>query len=150
MAPVTDALERTADPLGDDESWQRFRSVEAGVPEMAYQTDTDGIIRYINRQSMQTLRRLEKHMPCRVDELVGQSYDIFHKNPARVRNILSDPRNLPHKAIITYAGEKLSLHATAVYNEAGDFIGVMQTWEDRKSTRLNSSHIPLSRMPSSA
>ena len=23
-------------------------------------------------------------------------------------------------------------------------------WEDRKSTRLNSSHIPLSRMPSSA
>ena len=25
-----------------------------------------------------------------------------------------------------------------------------RVWEDRKSTRLNSSHIPLSRMPSSA
>ena len=25
-----------------------------------------------------------------------------------------------------------------------------EDWEDRKSTRLNSSHIPLSRMPSSA
>ncbi len=91
--------------------------------------DTDGIIRYINRQSMQTLRRLEKHMPCRVDELVGQSYDIFHKDPARQRALLTDPRNLPHKAIITYAGEKLSLHATAVYDTEGNYVGVMQTWD---------------------
>jgi methyl-accepting chemotaxis protein len=91
--------------------------------------DTDGIIRYINRQSMQTLRRLESHMPCRVDELVGQSYDIFHKNPARQRALLADPRNLPHKAVITYGGEKLSLHATAVFDEGGDYVGVMQTWD---------------------
>jgi methyl-accepting chemotaxis protein len=91
--------------------------------------DTDGIIRYINRKSMQTLRRIEQQMPCRVEELVGQSYDIFHKNPQRVRNILADPRNLPHKAIITYAGEKLSLHATAVYDLDGNFTGVMQTWD---------------------
>jgi methyl-accepting chemotaxis protein len=91
--------------------------------------DTDGIIRYINRQSMQTLRRLEKHMPCRVDELVGQSYDIFHKNPAHQRALLADPRNLPHKAVITYGGEKLSLHATAVFDTDGNYIGVMQTWD---------------------
>jgi methyl-accepting chemotaxis protein len=91
--------------------------------------DTDGIIRYINRQSMQTLRRLEQHMPCRVDELVGQSYDIFHKDPARQRALLADPRNLPHKAVITYGGEKLSLHATAVYDTEGNYIGVMQTWD---------------------
>ena len=91
--------------------------------------DTDGIIRYINRQSLQTLRRLEKHMPCRVDELVGQSYDIFHKDPARQRALLSDPRNLPHKAVITYGGEKLSLHATAIYDADGTYVGVMQTWD---------------------
>ena len=31
------------------------------------------------------------------------------------------------------------------------FAGVVRPWlQDRKSTRLNSSHIPLSRMPSSA
>jgi methyl-accepting chemotaxis protein len=91
--------------------------------------DTDGIIQYINRQSMQTLRRLEKHMPCRVDELVGRSYDIFHKDPARQRALLADPRNLPHKAVITYGGEKLSLHATAVFDAEGTYIGVMQTWD---------------------
>ena len=34
--------------------------------------------------------------------------------------------------------------------EAGFKQGVLDVIEDRKSTRLNSSHIPLSRMPSSA
>ena len=31
-----------------------------------------------------------------------------------------------------------------------DVLEVREPWADRKSTRLNSSHIPLSRMPSSA
>ena len=91
--------------------------------------DTDGILRYINRASMNTLRKVEHQMPVRIDQLIGESYDIFHTNPARVRAILADPRNLPHKAVITYAGEKLSLHATAVYDDDGQFIGVMQTWD---------------------
>ena len=34
----------------------------------------------------------------------------------------------------------------ATYALFGDLV----KWKDRKSTRLNSSHIPLSRMPSSA
>ena len=56
------------------------------------------------------------------------------------------------------------LYMTAVYNLAGDtllssavdqtgqqfFKQAQQKYQDRKSTRLNSSHIPLSRMPSSA
>ena len=31
-----------------------------------------------------------------------------------------------------------------------DIVELTDEWRDRKSTRLNSSHIPLSRMPSSA
>ena len=34
--------------------------------------------------------------------------------------------------------------------ETGEFTSKQEIVEDRKSTRLNSSHIPLSRMPSSA
>ena len=44
--------------------------------------------------------------------------------------------------------------SSAVVNQAGNEVTNIQTWNtslaDRKSTRLNSSHIPLSRMPSSA
>ena len=33
---------------------------------------------------------------------------------------------------------------------SAELIVLPELWQDRKSTRLNSSHIPLSRMPSSA
>ena len=36
------------------------------------------------------------------------------------------------------------------YNVGGRLRSYWDMWSDRKSTRLNSSHIPLSRMPSSA
>ena len=38
----------------------------------------------------------------------------------------------------------------SVYANADMELSRFQAQEDRKSTRLNSSHIPLSRMPSSA
>lgn len=106
-----------------------LRQMVEDAPLNVMVADTDGIIRYINRHSMQTLRRLEKHLPCRAEELLGRSYDVFHKNPQRVRGILADPRNMPHSAVITYGGEKLSLHASALYNHQGEFAGVMQTWD---------------------
>ena len=41
--------------------------------------------------------------------------------------------------------------ASAVHDSGGHlFVQLMHAGRDRKSTRLNSSHIPLSRMPSSA
>ena len=47
-----------------------------------------------------------------------------------------------------------SLSATLIASSLGAWIlfgpPTAATWGDRKSTRLNSSHIPLSRMPSSA
>ena len=48
--------------------------------------------------------------------------------------------------------DAMALLATAHADVGGDIVsaGGTGTYEDRKSTRLNSSHIPLSRMPSSA
>lgn len=48
------------------------------------------------------------------DELVGQSIDIFHKNPAHQRGLLSDPRRLPHSAEMKIGGIWLSIRAAAV------------------------------------
>ena len=62
--------------------------------------DTDLILQYMNPASAKTLKTLEQYLPDRVENLVGQSIDIFHKNPAHQRNILSDPRNLPRQANI--------------------------------------------------
>ncbi len=64
--------------------------------------------------SAETLRKLEKYLPCRVDEIIGKSTDFFHKDPAHQRRIVSDPSNLPHKAQITLGPETLDLEAPAL------------------------------------
>jgi methyl-accepting chemotaxis protein len=91
--------------------------------------DRDFNIRYINPASMRTLRSIEAYLPVKVDEILGKSIDIFHKNPARQRQILSDPRNLPTRAIIEVGPEKLDLLVTALMDDRGEYMGAMVTWE---------------------
>jgi methyl-accepting chemotaxis protein len=86
-------------------------------------------ITYINDATRIVLRKIEHVLPVRVDALVGQSIDIFHKNPAHQRQLLSDPHKLPHKARITVGGEILDLTITAMRDGKGRYTGPMLTWE---------------------
>lgn len=91
--------------------------------------DRDFKIVYMNPASVQALRQLEQLLPCRVDEILGRSIDIFHKNPEQQRRLLSDPRNLPHRASIKLGEEILDLNVSAIRDESGDYLGPMVTWE---------------------
>ena len=91
--------------------------------------NTDLVIEYINESSVNTLRKLEHLLPCKADGMVGQNIDIFHKDPAYQRRILGNPKNLPHRAVIDFGGEKLDLLVSGTYDEAGDYLGPMVTWE---------------------
>lgn len=44
--------------------------------------DKTGKLLYMNQNSMNTLRNLEQYLPDKVENLVGKSIDIFHKNPS--------------------------------------------------------------------
>jgi len=85
-------------------------------------------INYINKESRSTLKQLESLLPVKVDDIVGSSFDIFHKNPTHQRQLLSDPNNLPHHAVIELGEEKLDLRVSAVRDKAGSYIGPMLTW----------------------
>jgi len=89
--------------------------------------DTDLIVRYINPATRETLRNLEEALATPVDQMIGQSIDIFHKHPAH--QMLRDPSNLPHRAMIEIGPETLDLLLTAMYDSAGQHIGAMATWE---------------------
>lgn len=91
--------------------------------------DRDLKIVYMNPASIKALRQLEQLLPCRVDEILGRSIDIFHKNPEYQRRLLSDPSNLPHRASITLGTEILDLNVSAIRDESGEYIGPMVTWE---------------------
>ncbi len=106
-----------------------FERMVEGSPLNFIQADSDMIIRYLNPASRATLTKLAHLLPCKVEEIVGSSIDIFHKNPAHPRRLMSDPKNLPHKAEIKLGPETLSLSASAIYDDAQRYIGAMVAWE---------------------
>lgn len=105
------------------------RAMVENSPTNIILADENFIITYVNPASQKTLRQIESYLPCRADEVLGQSIDIFHRDPSVQRRILGDPRNLPHKAIIPIGPEKASLLVSPVYDNNGRYIGPMITWE---------------------
>ncbi len=107
----------------------RAQSMVENAPINIMLADRDLTIRYVNPSSLATLRKIEHLLPCRVDQVLGSSIDIFHKQPERQRRLLSDPRNLPHNAVIQLADEYLDLRVSAIMDNKGNYVGPMVTWE---------------------
>ncbi|MGA0393750.1 MAG: methyl-accepting chemotaxis protein [Rhodospirillales bacterium] len=89
----------------------------------------DFTITYANKTSIDTLRPLESLLPCKVDDLIGQCVDIFHKTPEHQRQLLGDPSNLPYKANIPLGDHTLSLLVNAINDIDGNYTGAMLTWD---------------------
>ncbi len=106
----------------------RFASMIENSPVNTMFADRDLKIQYINAASARTLRTIEKLLPVSVDKIIGQSVDIFHKNPSHQRNILADPKNLPRSAHIQVGPETLDLLVSAIYDSDKNYLGSMVTW----------------------
>lgn len=111
-----------------EEEGMRSKQMFDNVPVNILLADLDGKITDMNKASYDTLKKLEAQLPVKVDNIVGGSYDIFHKNPEHQRRLLADPKNLPHSSIIEFAGEKLDLLASPLYDNEKNYIGAMLTW----------------------
>ena len=100
-----------------------------GMPVNVMTLDTETfIIDYVNQTSIDTLKPLQNLLPCPVDQLEGQCVDIFHKNPAHQRGLLSDPKNLPYNAMIQLGEEQLDLRVSAINDEDGNYLAPMLVW----------------------
>ncbi len=113
--------------LNDDAA--RLKSMVEAMPTAVILADSSLRITYVNPASVKLLRGLESLLPVKVDQIVGQNIDIFHKNPAYQRNLLSDPSALPRRAKIKVGPETLDLLISAVRDEAGKPIATMVTWD---------------------
>lgn len=89
----------------------------------------DGQMQYMNKNSFNTLKTLETYLPDKVENFVGASIDMFHKNPAHQKRLIGNPKNLPHTAIINVGPEKLNLLVSAIYDVKGNYVGPMVTWD---------------------
>jgi methyl-accepting chemotaxis protein len=107
----------------------KIRQMVDSAPLNIMFCDEDCIIRYMNAASKKTLTSLQSFLPISVDKMVGSAIDVFHKNPAHQRRMLSDPKNLPHHAQIKVGPETLDLFVTAIVDASGKYVGPMLTWE---------------------
>lgn len=85
-------------------------------------------INFANQTSLKTLKTIEHLIPVKAEQVVGACIDIFHKMPSHQRNILGDPKNLPHSATISLGTEKLDLNVSAIVDKNGYYVGPMVSW----------------------
>lgn len=115
--------------LHKDEEAARLTQMVENMPINVMMCNTETLeVTYANKASIDTLRTLEHLLPCKADDLVGHCIDIFHANPAHQRNLLADPANLPHSAIIQIGDEKLDLLVSAITDDQGNYISAMLSW----------------------
>jgi methyl-accepting chemotaxis protein len=107
----------------------RLQNVVEEAPINIMVANSNLEIVFINKSSKNTLKRLEKFMPIKVEDIVGKSIDIFHRDPSIQRKILTDPKNLPHKAQFKIGTETVDFLASAVIDDKGRYIGPMVSWE---------------------
>jgi len=85
-------------------------------------------IDYINNTSRKTLESIERYLPIKVSDMIGRSFDVFHKNPHHQRNMLADASRLPHRTKIKVGPETLDLQVSAMTDLDGTYLGPMLTW----------------------
>jgi methyl-accepting chemotaxis protein len=140
VSPITDA---DGNHIGAMASWSvitekvrlehemaRVRSMMENAPTNMMFADKDLVLQYMNPASFATLKSIEEHLPCKVDDIVGNSIDIFHKNPVHQRTILGDPKQfLPMRSQIQVGPEVLDLLVSPITDANGEHIGAMASWE---------------------
>jgi len=122
---------RNGQPIQEEQSMDLAytKSMLDQAPFNVMFADQEFRIQYLNSNSIRTLKTLEKFLPIKPEEMLGQSIDIFHKRPEHQRRILSDPKNLPHKTNINIGPETLELLVSPIFDDQHNFVGTMVTWE---------------------
>jgi len=124
-----DISEMVAARAADRGMQQRYMQMVENTSVRLILADRSFKIIYMNPASIVALKRLEHLLPCPVDQIMGKSIDIFHKNPEGPRAIVSDPGRLPHRAAIKLGDETLDLSVSPLKDAEGRYMGPMVTWE---------------------
>ena len=129
---------------------QRAAQIEATYKSAAFEgssvatmmIDRDFKVLYVNSATLALFRThaqafRELWPGFKVDGVVGSNIDMFHKNPAHQRAMLSDPSRLPHRTDITIGDLKIALNISAVYDDKRNYVGNILQWDDVTATRSN-------------
>ncbi|MBI4694785.1 MAG: HAMP domain-containing protein [Gammaproteobacteria bacterium] len=107
--------------------------------------DPDGRIVYLNksilelfRQDAEAFRKALPHFDA--DRILGESFDIFHANPAHQRRMLASLSG-SHSAEMNLGGRIMCITVVPVTNAAGDRLGFVAEWDDLTEQRTAEAEI---------
>jgi methyl-accepting chemotaxis protein len=145
---VTAQLDLNGNYIGNTLEWEdvteqrqkelevaRLQSAVDGSQANLMLCDEDLNITYANPSVVEMMRNRQNELRAiwpglDVDNLVGQNIDQFHKNPSHQRRLLADIKGLPASAEIKVAELEFSVNATAITDNAGNYMGNMVEWRD--------------------
>jgi methyl-accepting chemotaxis protein len=101
--------------------------------------DNDGVIRYMNPSTEKLMQssssEFRKVLPqFDPNKIVGQNFDIFHKNPSHQRNLLANLKG-SHVTTLPVGGLWFKLSASPIYKDDGSRLGTVLEWMDVTAER---------------
>jgi methyl-accepting chemotaxis protein len=111
------------------------KTAVAGLTSNIMLADKDFHIVHMNERALGMFRQREPEFRAlfpgfAADRLVGQSMDIFHRNPAKQRALLADPSRLPYQTHIAVGGLHIDLSVNGVFDSEGALLGYLLQWTD--------------------
>ncbi|MDH3326654.1 MAG: PAS domain-containing protein, partial [Gammaproteobacteria bacterium] len=115
--------------------YQKMKAAVNGAMTAIMMVDRDFNVTYANKSTTDLLGKHQDTLKTifpgfDVNKLVGSCIDMFHKNPAHQRQMLSNPSNLPYQTDIEVGPLKFALNVTAIMDDGGNYIGNSLEWSD--------------------
>lgn len=107
----------------------RAKSMLDQSPVNTMMSDKTGNIVYMNQASKDTLMKIQKDLPMRVESMLGANIDAFHKNPDHQKGIIKDQTKLPMTSKIKVGENFMDLKISPIFDHNGMYVGPMVTWE---------------------
>lgn len=98
-------------------------------------SDGDLNITYVNKASLDTLRKVERFLPVPVDKIVGSNIEIFYKNSPQQRGML-ERLTESHRTSIQIGGESFNLTAFPILGAKRECLGIVVEWQDSAAPAL--------------
>ena len=107
-----------------EKSDSHFAEMFEALPVACCYADAGLKLRFMNGRCKDLFSRVERHLPYRLDQLIGCGMEQFSKDSSDRRRFLSDSRNFPFKETVQMGDEVLEVTASRAKDG-----GVVFTWE---------------------
>lgn len=135
-----DSVRTAADRKQVDANYMESAVISSSVAIMM--VDRDFVVRFVNEETRKLLKENEEVFrglwpTFDADRIVGSCIDMFHKNPAHQRALLSDPSRLPYRTEISVGDKRFALNVGGVFDAQKNYLGNVLEWADIGDARLN-------------